>query len=63
MEKEGVHVIHLEVGEPDFDTPDFIKQVAIEDIQKGVTKYTDSSGTPDLRRAVCAKLRPPASLV
>ncbi len=57
MKAEGKDVVGFGAGEPDFDTPDFIKQVAIEDIQKGVTKYTDSSGTPDLRKAVCAKLK------
>lgn len=54
---EGVDVISFGVGEPDFDTPDHIKKVAIEAIQKGFTKYTPSSGIPELRQAVCDKLK------
>jgi aspartate aminotransferase len=45
----------LSAGEPDFDTPDHIKQAAIAAINAGDTKYTDVSGTPALRRAVAAK--------
>ncbi|MGH9947237.1 MAG: hypothetical protein ACRD6X_08570, partial [Pyrinomonadaceae bacterium] len=40
----GHDIIDLSVGEPDFDTPDFIKQYAWEGLQKGLTKYTPSSG-------------------
>jgi aspartate aminotransferase len=45
-------VLTFGVGEPDFDTPDFIKQVAIEDLTKGKTKYTASKGTPEVLKAV-----------
>jgi len=53
---EGVDVLSFGVGEPDFDTPDHIKRAGIEAIEKGFTKYTPSSGIPDLRQAVCDKL-------
>ena len=54
---EGVDVLSFGVGEPDFDTPDHIKDAAIEAIRKGFTKYTPSSGIPELRQAICDKLR------
>jgi len=57
MKKNGIDVVGFGAGEPDFDTPEYIKNVAIEDIQKGVTKYTDTSGTLELREAVCKKLK------
>ena len=49
-------VIRLEFGEPDFDTPDNIKQAAIRAISQGKTKYTSSSGLPELRVAISSKL-------
>ncbi len=54
---KGVNIISLAAGEPDFDTPDNIKQAAIEGIKNGQTKYTAVSGTPELRKAVCAKFK------
>ncbi len=53
----GRNVISLSAGEPDFDTPDNIKQAAIRAIEAGDTKYTDVPGTPALRRAVAQKFR------
>ena len=53
MEREGVHVIHLEVGEPDFDTPDCIKQAGIQALGHGHTHYTHSMGMHELREAIC----------
>ncbi|MCL4518311.1 MAG: pyridoxal phosphate-dependent aminotransferase [Thaumarchaeota archaeon] len=50
-------VIRLEFGEPDFDTPSNIKEAAIRAIDKGYTKYSSSSGIPELRRAVSEKLK------
>ena len=50
-------IIRLEFGEPDFDTPENIKAAAIEAIRKGKTKYTSSSGIPELRSAVASKLK------
>ena len=55
MTREGIDVIGLSAGEPDFDTPDFVKEAAIAAIRKGQTKYTDVGGTPELRAAVAAK--------
>jgi aspartate aminotransferase len=57
MKKEGIDVVGFGAGEPDFDTPDHIKQVAIDDLKKGVTKYTPASGTLELRQAVCEKFK------
>lgn len=53
---QGVDVASLVAGEPDFDTPDFIKQAAIEALRQGFTKYTPTAGIPELREAICAKL-------
>jgi (5-formylfuran-3-yl)methyl phosphate transaminase len=53
MERAGESVIHLEVGEPDFDTPEAIKEAAIEALRRGETHYTHSLGTQQLREAIC----------
>jgi aspartate/methionine/tyrosine aminotransferase len=53
MEKEGIHVIHLEVGEPDFDTPPCVKEAACKALQDGHTHYTHSLGSLELREAIC----------
>ena len=55
LKAAGRNVISLSAGEPDFDTPDNIKQAAIRAIRAGATKYTDLPGTPALRRAVARK--------
>jgi len=57
MKAAGRDVISLSVGEPDFDTPDFIKEFAVKAIAAGETKYTDVPGTMALRKAVCAKFK------
>ncbi len=57
LKAAGRDVISLSAGEPDFDTPDNVKQAAIRAIQDGDTKYTDVSGTPALRQAVAAKFK------
>ena len=57
MAKEGIDVVNFAAGEPDLDTPDFIKQAAIKAINEGFTKYTPSSGMQELREAICAKLK------
>jgi len=54
---QGVDVAGFVAGEPDFDTPDFIKQAAIDSLKAGFTKYTPTSGIPELREAICAKLQ------
>lgn len=53
MERTGIHVIHLEVGEPDFDTPACIKNAAIRALEAGHTHYTHSLGLLELREAIC----------
>src|ERR1700741_1104600 len=52
LRDEGHDVIDLTVGEPDFDTPEFIKQYAWEGLEKGLTKYTPSAGMKSLTQAV-----------
>jgi aspartate aminotransferase len=57
MKAEGKNVIGLAAGEPDFDTPQNIKDAAKRAIDRGETKYTQVDGTPELKKAVCAKLK------
>jgi aspartate/methionine/tyrosine aminotransferase len=52
MERQGIHVIHLEVGEPDFDTPQCIKDAACRALANGHTHYTHSLGMIELREAI-----------
>ncbi len=53
MERRGVDVIHLEVGEPDFDTPACVKTAACKALEEGQTHYTHSLGLLELREAIC----------
>ncbi|MFD1612862.1 pyridoxal phosphate-dependent aminotransferase [Sphingomonas tabacisoli] len=55
LKRQGVDVIGLSAGEPDFDTPDFVKEAAIEAIRSGKTKYTNVDGTPELKDAIRGK--------
>lgn len=57
LKAKGVDVIGFGAGAPDFDTPDYIKQAAIESLQVGQTKYTAASGIPELRKAIADKLK------
>ncbi len=57
LKAKGVDVIGLSAGEPDFDTPDFVKDAAIEAIRKGMTKYTNVDGTAELKAAIKAKFK------
>jgi len=57
MRREGKDVVALGAGEPDFDTPDFIKEEAIAAIRQGFTKYTPADGILELREAVCNWLK------
>jgi len=57
MRKDGIDVIGFGAGEPDFDTPPHIKEAAKRAIEEGFTKYTPASGTMELKRAVCDKLK------
>jgi aspartate aminotransferase len=56
LRSDGVRIVDLTVGEPDFDTPEHVKTAAVEAIRRGDTKYTPVNGTPELRRAIAAKL-------
>ncbi len=57
LQAAGRDIISLSAGEPDFDTPQNVKDAAIKAIQDGQTKYTDVAGTPALRKAVAAKFK------
>src|SRR2546426_996379 len=57
LRAQGVDVISFGAGEPDFDTPERIKAAAVEAMRRGQTKYTEVAGIPELRQAVCAKLK------
>lgn len=57
MRARGLDVVGFGAGEPDFDTPEHIKQAAITALKNGMTKYTPASGTVELKKAVCENLR------
>jgi aspartate aminotransferase len=57
LKAQGVDVVSFAAGEPDFDTPDYIKEAAVKSINSGFTKYTPSSGTEELRLAVADKFK------
>ena len=57
LKAAGHNIINLGVGEPDFDTPGFIKEAAIRAIQDGFTKYTAVDGTPALKKAIINKFK------
>ena len=57
LKRAGHDVIGLGAGEPDFDTPDNIKEAAIQAIRDGKTKYTPADGIPELKEAICAKFQ------
>ena len=56
LERQGKDIVHMEVGEPDFDTPAHIKRAAEEALARGMTKYTPSAGLPELREAITEHL-------
>lgn len=56
LKAAGENVIGFGAGQPDFDTPDYVKEAAIKAIRDGFTKYTPASGTPELKKAICKKL-------
>lgn len=62
MRAEGIDVVGFGAGEPDFDTPDHVKEAALEAIRAGFTKYTASGGIPELKRAIIDKLERDSSL-
>jgi len=55
LEKKGAEVVHLEIGEPDFDTPEHIKEAAVKAIRAGYTHYTPAPGILELRQAISEK--------
>src|SRR5271156_5890339 len=57
LKAAGKDVISLAAGEPDFDTPDNIKEAAIRAIREGKTKYTNVDGIAELKEAICAKFK------
>lgn len=57
LSAKGINVINLSFGEPDFNTPQFIKDAAVEAMEKNFTYYTPVSGYPDLRKAIAEKLK------
>ncbi len=57
LRRQGVDVVSFAAGEPDFHTPEAIKQAAIRAIREGFTKYTSPAGIPELRQAVAERLR------
>lgn len=63
MKAQGVDMINLSVGEPDFDTPQFIKDAAIQAIKAGYTKYTAVDGIPALKDAIIQKFKTENDLI
>ena len=63
MKAQGIDVVDFGVGEPDFDTPDNVKQAGIKAIQSGFTKYTPAGGTDELKEAVIDKFKNDNNLV
>jgi len=57
MRQEGIDVIGFGAGEPDFDTPDYIKKAAKKALDEGFTKYTPASGMKELKEAICKKFK------
>ncbi len=57
MKAEGIDIIGFGAGEPDFDTPDHIKEAAKKAMDEGFTKYTPASGTAELKEAICEKFK------
>ena len=57
MKADGVDVIGFGAGEPDFNTPDFIKEAGIRAIEENETRYTPAAGTVELRKAVCRRMK------
>ena len=57
LKAKGVDLVNLSAGEPDFDTPDHIKEAAIKAIREGFTRYTPVAGIPELREAVAAQIK------
>ncbi|MBA2848779.1 pyridoxal phosphate-dependent aminotransferase [Thermosulfuriphilus ammonigenes] len=57
LRAKGVDLVNLSAGEPDFDTPEFIKEAACKAIEEGFTRYTPVPGIPELREAIAQKIK------
>ncbi len=57
MRKKGIDIIGFGAGEPDFDTPDFVKEAAVKALKEGKTRYTPSAGIPELREGIAKRLK------
>src|SRR5213594_3405345 len=57
LEAKGKQVVHLEIGEPDFDTPRFIREAAARALEQGATHYGPSAGLPELRKVIADRWR------
>jgi aspartate aminotransferase len=62
LKSEGKDIVNFAAGEPDFDTPDFVKEAAIEAIKTGFTKYTPTTGIPELKSLISEKFKKENSL-
>jgi len=62
LKSEGFDIVTLAAGEPDFDTPDFVKEAAVEAIKSGFTKYTPTTGIPELKKLISEKFKRDNSL-
>lgn len=62
LKSEGRDIVNFAAGEPDFDTPDFVKAAAVSAINSGFTKYTPTTGIPELKKLICQKFRKDNSL-
>src|SRR5467141_234774 len=56
LERQGKEIIHLEIGEPDFDTPNNIVQAGVQALRDGWTHYGPSAGLPELRHAIAEEV-------
>src|ERR1700693_164597 len=58
LERQGKSIIHLEIGEPDFDTPANVIEAAVDALHKGWTHYGPSAGLPELRQTIADYVSP-----
>src|SRR5690242_3382927 len=56
LERQGKQIVHLEIGEPDFDTPSNVVEAAVQALHKGWTHYGPSAGLPELRQAIAEEV-------
>ena len=63
MKAEGIDVVNFGVGEPDFTTPENVKEAGIQAIRDNKTKYTPAAGVLELRKAICKRMKEDLNLV